>query len=92
MEKGKSYSGIRLSEEEKKRMLEDIVYYFETERDEKLGIIASESILDFFMDTLGKTIYNKALDDARIWFNKRMEMVEVDYDLLYQRTDGIGRK
>ncbi len=84
MEKGKSYSGLRLSEEEKKRMLEDIVYYFESERDEKLGIIASESILDFFMDTLGKTIYNKALDDIKYWYGRRMEDVEADYYTLYK--------
>lgn len=84
MEKGKRYSGIKLSEEEKKKMLEDIVYYFETERDEKLGIIASENILDFFMDTLGTYIYNKALDDSKLWYGRRMEDVEADFYTLYK--------
>lgn len=73
-----------LTVEEKKQLLEDIKYYFETERDEKLGILASESILDFFMDTLGKTIYNKALDDTKIWFTKRMEDTEADFYALYK--------
>lgn len=84
MEKGNRYSGIKLTDEEKKRMLEDIVYYFETERDEKLGIIASENILDFFMDTLGTHIYNKALDDIKLWYGRRMEDVEADYYSLYK--------
>lgn len=39
---------ILLTSEEKKQMIEDITYYFETEREEKIGIIASESVLNFF--------------------------------------------
>jgi len=39
---------IELSNEEKKQLIQDIIYFFETERDEKLGIIGSEMILDFF--------------------------------------------
>jgi uncharacterized protein (DUF2164 family) len=84
MDKGNRNSGITLSGEEKKRMLDDIIYYFETERDEKLGIIASESILDFFMDILGNSIYNKALDDIKLWYGRRMEDVEADYYTLYK--------
>lgn len=77
---------IELTSEEKKQMLEDIKYYFSTERDEDLGIIASEGILDFFMETLGTHIYNKALDDAKLWFNRRMEDVEGDYYALYKQV------
>ena len=76
---------IVLSSEEKKQLLDEIKYYFETERDEKLGILASESILDFFMDGLGKHIYNKALDDAKLWFGHRMEDVEADFYTLYKQ-------
>ncbi|MFT4145731.1 MAG: DUF2164 domain-containing protein [Mobilitalea sp.] len=75
---------INLTSEEKKQLLEEIKYYFETEREEKLGIIASEGILDFFMETLGKQIYNKALEDAKYWYNKRMEDVEADFYTLYK--------
>lgn len=75
---------ITLTDEEKKQLLEEIIYYFETERDEKLGIIGSESILDFFMDTLGVTIYNRALDNAKLWLSKRMEENEADYYALYK--------
>jgi len=56
---------IELNSDEKKQLLQDIIYFFETERDEKLGIIGSEKILDFFLESLGPVIYNKALDDAK---------------------------
>ena len=84
MDKASRNLGIKLTVEEKKKMLEDIVYYFETEREEKLGIIASESILDFFMDTLGTHIYNKALDDTKLWYGRRMEDIEADFYTLYK--------
>ncbi|NLK73861.1 MAG: DUF2164 domain-containing protein [Clostridiales bacterium] len=75
---------INLTKEEKQQMLDDIIYYFATEREEDLGIIASEKILDFFLNTLGKYTYNKALDEAKIWFDRRMEDVEADFYALYK--------
>lgn len=75
---------INLHPEEKKQLLEEIKYYFETERGEKLGIIASENIYEFFMDVLGKRVYNKALDDLKLWYSRRMEDVEADFYTLYQ--------
>jgi uncharacterized protein (DUF2164 family) len=86
MDRNKTKATVELTSEEKKQMLEDIRYYFATERDEDLGIIASEGILDFFLETLGKHIYNKALDDSRLWYNKRMEDVEADFYSLYKQT------
>jgi uncharacterized protein (DUF2164 family) len=85
MERNKNRHVIKITPEQKKQLLEEIIYYFETERDEKLGIIASESILDFFLDNLGRFIYNKALDDAKIWFTKRLEDVEADFYSLYKQ-------
>jgi uncharacterized protein (DUF2164 family) len=76
---------ISLTSEEKNQLLQEIVYYFETERDEKLGIIGSENILDFFMDSLGVFIYNRALDDSKRWYDKRMEDVEADFYSLYRQ-------
>lgn len=85
MDKNNNQTLITLTSEEKNQLLEDIKYYFATERDEDLGIIASENILDLFMDTLGKHIYNKALDDAKLWYGRRMEDVEADFYALYKQ-------
>lgn len=85
MEKNKNRLGITLTPEQRKQLLDEIIYYFDTERDEKLGIIASESILDFFLDNLGRSIYNRALDDAKLWYTKRLEDVEADFYSLYKQ-------
>lgn len=75
---------FELSPEEKKKMLDEIVYFFREERDEDLGIIGSETVLDFFLDVLGDTIYNRALDDVRIWLKRNVENLESDYYALYK--------
>lgn len=75
---------IQLTSEERGRLIKEIQHFFSEERDEELGIIAAETILDFFTGDLGSIIYNKALDDAKIWLIKRMENTEVDYDMLYK--------
>lgn len=85
MDKNKNRNSITLSPEQKKQLLDEIIYYFDTERDEKLGIIASESILDFFLNNLGRSIYNRALDDAKVWYTKRLEDVEADFYTLYKQ-------
>lgn len=75
---------VNLSSEERDRLVKEIQNFFEEERDEKIGIIASGKVLDFFLKNLGNQIYNKALDDARVWFTKRMEDISIDFDLLYK--------
>lgn len=84
MERRNSFNYIKLTPEEKKAMMDEIKYYYSEERDEQIGIIASESLLDFFLDNLGKVIYNKALDDSKKWFDRRMEDVEADFYSLYK--------
>jgi len=82
---GKSiFSNYNLTKEDKNRLLEEIKNYFYQERGEQIGFIASENLLEFFLNTLGKYIYNKALDDAKIWFDKRMENLESDFYTIYK--------
>lgn len=78
------YDKIKFTSEEKKRMIEEIQEFFREERDENLGIIAAEDILNFVINTLGEEIYNKALDDARIWFKRNMENIEADFYAIYK--------
>ncbi len=73
-----------ISPEQKKQMQEEIVYFFKEERGEELGIIGSETVLDFFLDILGDTIYNTALDDVKLWLTRNVENLESDYYALYK--------
>lgn len=80
----KTYSKFRFSQEEKSSMQEAIIQYFEEERDEKLGILGSENLLDFFLDLVGDKIYNKALDDAKKFYKRALEDVDSDFYGLYK--------
>jgi uncharacterized protein (DUF2164 family) len=75
---------IRFSKEKKDKMLKEIQNFFYNEMDKEIGIIAAETVLDFFLEELGDIIYNQALNDAKLWFVKKMEDIEFDYDLLYK--------
>lgn len=75
---------IRLTEEQRQRMIEEIQHFFEEEREEKIGILASERVLDFFVTILGESIYNKALDDVLAWYKHNMENMESDFCTMYR--------
>ena len=69
----------RLTDEEKRSAKEDLILFFENERDEKIGIIAAEEIINFFLQTVGSKLYNKGIADAKRALNNRIE--ELNYDL-----------
>lgn len=69
----------RLTEEQRKAAKEDLIYFFENERDEKIGVIAADNLLDFFLEHVGTKLYNKGLADARQAIDTRMD--ELTYDL-----------
>ena len=73
-----------LSSEQRRKLQEEIIYFFQEERDEELGIIGAETVLDFFLDVLGEIIYNKALDDAKQFYGKYADNMEADYYALYK--------
>jgi Uncharacterized conserved protein (DUF2164). len=75
-----------LSPEQKKELREEIIYFFQEERGEDLGIIGADTVLDFFLDVLGETVYNKALDDVKRWLTRTVENAESDYYALYKSS------
>ncbi|MCX9078793.1 MAG: DUF2164 family protein [Candidatus Methanoperedens sp.] len=77
-------TGIKLTREEQNKLINEIQNFFHEERNEEIGIIAAETVLDFFLENLGTFIRNKTLDEAKIWFSKRMEDIEADFDILYK--------
>lgn len=75
---------LEMKREGKNKLIQEIQDFFEEERDERIGVIAAEEVLDFFLQVLGKEIYNKALDDSKTWLLQRIQEVKIDYDLLYK--------
>ena len=74
--------------EEKKILIEEIQAFFKDKRDEDIGLIAAEAVFDFFIEVMGARVYNKALDDIRLWFRRYMDNMEADYYSLYKNEPG----
>lgn len=43
----------KLTDEEKSSVKEELILFFENERDEKIGVIAAEKIINFFLQSVG---------------------------------------
>ena len=71
-------------DEEKRLMCEEIAHFFKEEHDLDLGIIGTGKVLDFFQEMLGDRVYNKALDDAKRFYEKYADDMETDYYALYR--------
>lgn len=74
----------RFSEEDRRLAKEDLILFFENERDEKIGVIAAEEILNHFMQSVGGKLYNKGIDDAKKALEKRLEELNFDLDDLIE--------
>jgi uncharacterized protein (DUF2164 family) len=57
-------SPINLSKERKAAMIAEIKHYFATERNEELGDLAAEMVLDFIVEKLAPDFYNQGVDNA----------------------------
>lgn len=64
---------IELSKEQKKRAIQDIREYYARERDEEIGNLAAEIILDFIIEKIGPYIYNQAVADVQKYMSEKIE-------------------
>ena len=71
-------------DKEKQLMCEEIAHFFLFYHDLDLGMIGTGRVLDFFQEMLGNRIYNKALEDAKRFFEKYADNMETDYYALYR--------
>jgi len=69
-----------LTDEKKNSSIREIIVFFKTERDEEIGMIAAEKILDHFLETVGITLYNKGVDDSKDFLAERIEGIELDME------------
>lgn len=74
-----------LTDERKRKVIQDIIDFYATERNETIGVIAAESLLDFFLDSTGKDLYNKGVDDAFQFVHERIRSAETDMNALIKK-------
>jgi len=66
-------SNIKLDEAQTKAALVALQAYFETERDEEIGLLQGRLILDFILEHIGPHIYNQAVADVHKYMAERVE-------------------
>lgn len=75
---------IKLSDAQKKKLNEEIKAFYLDERGEEIGMIEQMQLLELFQQKMAPIVYNKALDDAKMWYRQVMENAEDDYYALYK--------
>ena len=56
-------------------------------RGEEIGMIEQMHLMELFEEKLAPIIYNRALDDAKLWFGQMMENMDSDYYTLYKNEE-----
>lgn len=77
--------GNLLTDEHRRKVIQDIVDFYATERNEKMGVIAAGALLDFMLEVIGKDIYNKGVDDAFQFLKDRLLTSETDMNALVKK-------
>ncbi len=87
MKKREDLLQIKLSDIQREKLQDEIKAFYLDERGEEIGIIAQMQVLELFEQKMAPIIYNKALDDAKLWFSRMMDNLESDYYTLYKNEE-----
>lgn len=70
------------SDEERSTLIKQIQTYLQDEHDTELGLIATEDLLNFMLQVLGKDLFNNGVEKTKVLLHERMESLAIDIDLL----------
>lgn len=87
MKKTRKLPQIKLSDKQKEKMQEEIKVFYLDVRGEEIGMIEQMHLMELFEEKLAPIIYNRALDDAKLWFGQMMENMDSDYYALYKNEE-----
>ena len=63
---------IKLSDETEQRLISSIKRYVSENTEEEIGDLKARMLLDFFLEELGPSVYNKAIADAQAHMHDRV--------------------
>jgi uncharacterized protein (DUF2164 family) len=69
----KDKSKFKLNKETREDMISAIKTYFLSEREEEIGDLASNQMLNFIIEELGSEFYNKGVYDSYKYMSDRVE-------------------
>lgn len=73
---------LKMPREQKMKIIGLIQQYFRDERDEEIGALAAELLLDFILKQVGPFIYNQAINEVQFMLNQKLAYLEEDVDAL----------
>lgn len=74
-----------LTTEQRQQAIKAIIDFYETEKDETIGVIAAEELLDMFLDTVGTTLYNKGVDDSKNFIINQFAELETEIEIALKK-------
>lgn len=70
---------IKIDKEKRHKLIADLKSWFLDNREEEIGDLQAELLIDFLIDKIGAEVYNQALNDAMIWLKAKLSDVEIDF-------------
>ena len=67
---------IKIPREQKEEMIRELQAYFLDEREEEIGNLAAEQIVDYMIKLLGPHLYNQAIADVRTMITQKMDQID----------------
>ena len=67
---------LNLDDERRALLIANLQTFFREEFDEDLSAFRAEEVLDFFLGALGPQVYNQAVQDARAFFQHKLDDLE----------------
>lgn len=64
---------VKLNKEQYKEAVDEIRRYFEEEREESIGDLQGQLMLEFILDKVGPFIYNQAVSDMQKYMNEKVD-------------------
>lgn len=69
---------IELTKEARRDAIASIQKYFQANLEEPIGNIAAEGLLDFFIEEIGPTLYNRGVTDAQERLQARVLELDIE--------------
>jgi uncharacterized protein (DUF2164 family) len=86
---------IELSKEARKQAVASIERYFQEHMEERIGNIAAGALLNFFLEEVGPSVYNKAVSEVQERLQVRLSEIDLEVheeEFQYWRRYEKGRR
>lgn len=70
---------IELAKQTRREALASLTRYYLEVREEEIGLIAASSLLDFFLQEIGPSLYNKAVADVQQRLQGHISDLDADF-------------